>query len=154
MSEEMPPMFKRLVAEREAKKRSAMPDMDSVEYWGERHDNLLKRFNALNQTALALRGEVRSLNFRISTLEQATGADGARVIADLRMKVARREEGLRTLVKHFEGKAPYTAPELMGRLCDTFIGEVINMAREWEDECAAAAEVSGNEAGPASTQAG
>src|SRR3990172_3806562 len=117
-----------------------MSDLDSVDYWGDKHDRLLGRFRELQASSLALRGDIRALNFKVSTLEQATGADAAQVIADLRMKLARREEGLRALVKHFRGTVGYKAPEVMEAFLFAYARTVGELLDFWEKEGATAVE--------------
>jgi hypothetical protein len=121
-----------------------------MDYWGDKHDRLLESFRALQASSLALRGDIRALNFKVSTLEQATGADAAQVIADLRMKLARREEGLRTLVKYFRETVGYKAPEVMEDFLSAYASQVGYLLDSWEEEDATATEVSGDEEGSAS----
>jgi hypothetical protein len=117
-----------------------MSDLDSMDYWGDKHDALLARFKDLQNASSELRSDIRALNFKVSTLEQATGADAAQVIADLRMKLARREEGLRALVRHFRGTVPYKAPEVMDSFLFTYASLVGDLLDSWEEEDASAVE--------------
>lgn len=110
---------------------------------GSAYEILARRYQELlNEKAdlhLRLVRVVRESNFKISCLEQATGADSAKVIADLRMKLARRYQDVYTKVRYMQDTYPYTAPENTLALFMAFANQINDVVQQWEDEDAAAA---------------
>jgi hypothetical protein len=85
-------------------------------------------------------GALRAADFKIANLEMATGADSAKIIGDLRMKLAQRHEDVHVRVRYMQDTYPYTAPENVLPLFMAFAERINDMLQRWEEEDAAASD--------------
>lgn len=109
--------------------------------YGELQEQYRQLFGEFTQGITRRRGmigEIRAANFKIANLEKATGADGAQIIEDLRMKVARREEQLRVLLNSYHRSVGYKAPEIMESYLFGVVQSMEQLLETWEEEDARA----------------
>lgn len=109
--------------------------------YGELREQYARLFNSFTGTLnrnVAQRRELRALRFQVDNLSKATGADGAQIIEDLRMKVARREEQLRVLLNSYHRSVGYKAPEIMESYLFGVVQSMEQLLEAWEEEDARA----------------